>query len=255
MTQERAAPKESLRKSASRCRRPSRSKGNNLTIFTEKTANLGNLKEGTWENRQNFHLDEDVSRHFRTYKDAPSASKSKEPKYQTQIIRNVLRNLVRKKNSPKRKTKPAAKSKNQDEDKKLTKKPSTKKTGAPGPESVASSKSRKLHKLFTRKNLSLSLENRKTAAAGAKEAQGSRPPGAGGGSGLKHDPSARLPPSADYWSLSRPMTSKNRETSSTLEAKLPTQFSLQNNKKLKINNLPISQKDGFRFSKRGKKLE
>ena len=162
---------------------------------------------------------------------------------------------MRKKNSPKRKPKTQAKSKNQDEDKKLAKKPSAKKTAVPGPESIASSKSRKLHKLFTRKNLSLSLENRKSAAAGAKDAQALKPQAMGGGSGLKHDPSARLPASADYWSVSRPMTSKNREASSTVEAKLPSQFSLQNNKKLKINNLPLSQKDGFRFSKRSKKLE
>ena len=160
---------------------------------------------------------------------------------------------MRKKNSPKRKPKPAAKSKNQDEEKKLPKKPSAKKTGA-GPESIASSKSRKLHKLFTRKNLSLSLENRKAATTGAKDAHASKPQ-ANTGSGLKHDPSARLPVSVDYWSLSRPTTSKNRETSSTVENKLPNQFSLQNNKKLKINNMPISQKDGFKFSKRNKKLE
>jgi hypothetical protein len=165
----------------------------------------------------------------------------------------VLRNLVRKKNSPKRKPKQTAKSKNQEEDKKLSKKPSAKKPAA-GPESLASSKSRKLHKLFTRKNLSLSLENRKPGAAGAKDAQGSKPQAAGG-SGFKHDPSARQPASADYWSLSRPMTSKNREASSTFEARLPNQFSLQNNKKLKINNLPLSQKDGFRFSKRNRMLE
>jgi len=123
-----------------------------------------------------------------------------------------------------------------------------------GPESIASSKSRKLHKLFTRKNLSLSLENRKAGSAAAKDTQTSNKPPAGD-SRLKHDPSARLPASSDFWSLSRPTTSKNREASCTFEAKLPNQFSLQNNKKLKINNLPISQKDGFRFSKRNKKLE
>ncbi len=86
--------------------------------------------------------------------------KPKEKKYQTQIIRNVLRNLVRKKNSPARKVKAKSKSRNPDDKlgSPVNVNPPTKKIK---PDSQASSKSRKLQKLFTRKNLSLSLENRK----------------------------------------------------------------------------------------------
>lgn len=101
---------------------------------------------------------DDLHRQFMTCKEGVSAmqdfGKPKEKKYQTQIIRNVLRNLVRKKNSPSRKTKAKSKSKNPDEKVANTVKKNK-------PESLASSKSRKLHKLFTRKNLSLSIENRK----------------------------------------------------------------------------------------------
>ncbi len=103
-------------------------------------------------NSDEFH------RQFMTCKEGVSAmqdfGKPKEKKYQTQIIRNVLRNLVRKKNSPSRKSKAKSKSKNREE-----KVVSTAKKNKP--ESLASSKSRKLQKLFTRKNLSLSIENRK----------------------------------------------------------------------------------------------
>lgn len=225
-------------------------KGNNLTIFTEKTTNLGNLKEGTWENKQEFVLDQDVSRHFKTSKDHhPSDSKAKEPKYQTQIIRNVLRNLVRKKNSPKRKLKPA-KSKNPEEEnqsKKLSKKPSVKKTG---PQSIASSKSRKLHKIFNRKNLSLSLENRNGVTTEMISNKIHLP----FNNTIKNEPTFKQTQAHDYWSNSRPNTSKNRENSSGYDpSKAPSHLSLHNNKKLKLINPPILHKDTFKFTKRSKK--
>lgn len=130
-----------------------------MTIVTQKTANLGGLKESVWQNNQKFAVvDEELSRQFKTTKQAPTIAYSgaKEKKYQTQVIKNLLRNLVRKKHSPTRKVK-KSKSKNPEGFKKGSKESSVKKH----PESAVTSKSRKLNKLFNRKNLSLSLENRK----------------------------------------------------------------------------------------------
>lgn len=137
-------------------------KQNNLFIFADKQANnfqRDSIRPESAVACQSTRAD-DIQRQFASIKDEMIEFKPKEKKYQTQIIRNVLRNLVRKKNSPARKVKAKSKSKNPDE-----------KLGSPlnlnqptkkiKPDSQASSKSRKLQKLFTRKNLSLSLENRK----------------------------------------------------------------------------------------------
>lgn len=185
-----------------------------------------------------------------TGKDSPTDSKPKEKKYQTQIIRNVLRNLVRKKNSPARKIKTKSKSKNPDQKISGTTGSVSKKNK---PESLASSKSRKLQKLFTRKNLSLSLENRKIREWQQKLQD------IPFSSTLKYAMITNRAPvtnlNYECRSLSRPNTSKNKDAMVGLatESKLPGQFSLQNNKKLKLVNMPLSHKEGLKFSKTTKK--
>ena len=65
------------------------------------------------------------------------------------------------------------------------------------------------------------------------------------------------PPTATYEfkSQSRPNTSKNKDipASVNIDSKIPGQFSLQNNKKLKLVNMPLSQKEGLKLTKTLKK--
>lgn len=143
-----------LQRSGFHCNISSLRKGNNLTIFTEKTANLAQLKEGTWKQKQAFELVE--GKHFATLKPLSPQGLPKDKKFQTQIIRNAIRNLVRKKQSPQRKSK-KSKSKSTNPDEVIQKRGTLK----GGRDSIRSSKSRKLQKLFHRKNLSVSLETRK----------------------------------------------------------------------------------------------
>lgn len=121
------------------------------------------VKEGGVEPRVSLHLDDDLTRQLIACKEQPNPSdsvKSKDKKIQALMIRNALRNLVRKKNSPTRKPK-NSKSRGPAGEASSKKPPLTATGGKPVPKSVGNSKSRKLMKLFTRKNLSVSLENRK----------------------------------------------------------------------------------------------
>lgn len=211
-----------------------------MTIFTEKTANLAQLKEGSWRQRHNFELGvpEGLS-HFATQKNLSPKGLPKDKKFQTQIIRNAIRNLVRKKQSPQRKAKKSkSKSKSTNPEDALKKRATLSKAGR---ESIRSSKSRKLQKLFTRKNLSMSIDSRK-----AKELQ--KLQDLVFTSTMKYHDFTRNPNPYDY--KSRPSTVKNREVGGSIDAKLSAQMSLQNSKKLKLVNLPLQQMDGFRFSKR-----
>lgn len=133
----------------------SSSKGNNLTIFTEKTANLAQLKEGCWKSKQTFEVVEGSQ--FGSMKQQSPEMAPKEKKIQTKAIRNAIRNLVRKKQSPQPKLKKSkSKSKSTNPEEAIEKRGTLK-----GRDSIRSSKSRKIQRLFTRKNMSVNIDTRK----------------------------------------------------------------------------------------------
>lgn len=209
-------------------------KGNNLTIFTEKTANISDLKEGIWHQRQNFMVDSATLAQSATQKNlSPKNPIFKgEKKYQTQVIKNAIRNLVRKKQSPSKKIK-QSKSKNHNES--IKKRSSVTK---PAPDSIRTSKSRKMNKLFSRKNLSVSIDNRKMQELNKLQ-------------DLVFSSTMKNPMIIDYRALSRPSTVKNRERLTQPETVFPGQLSLQGNHKIALANMPVTQMDGYRCSKRG----
>lgn len=205
-----------------------------MTIFTEKTANIADMKEGVWHQRQNFVVDGATMAQSATQKNlSPNNLMLRgEKKYQTQVIKNAIRNLVRKKRSPSKKLK-QSKSKNHNES--IKRKPTVTKQA---PDSIRTNKSRKMNKLFSRKNLSVSIDNRKIQELNKLQ-------------DLVFSSTMKNPMSIDYRSLSRPNTVKNRESVGPAEPSFPTQLSLQGNQKLKLANMPVSNMEGFRFSKRG----